>query len=43
MGGYLYIYYLVRMNIPTPNCNEEMDDVCRQLTTSVLTPKRIRL
>ena len=27
---------------PTPNCNEDMDCMSRQLTTCVLTPKRIR-
>ena len=27
---------------PTPNCNEGVDCICRQLTTCDLTPKRIR-
>jgi len=35
MNGFIMVLwlYLVRMNISTPNYNEGMDYMCRQLTT----------
>ena len=40
VNGFIMVQwlFLVTMNIPTSNCNEGMDCMCRQLTTCVLTP-----